>query len=85
MLRNINIGIDASRCRSGGAISHLIGILSFLKPDDYGISKIYLWSFKNLLNSIPNFPWLIKVEENDLQKNLYYQLKWQGLKLKNEL
>lgn len=32
----INVGIDASRNRSGGARAHLIGLLSAICPQDFG-------------------------------------------------
>ena len=37
------IGIDASRNRSGGAIAHLVGILSEGNPLIFGISEVHLW------------------------------------------
>ena len=49
------LGIDASRCRSGGAISHLIGILDNFDPKKYKIKKeIHLWSYNSLLDRINN-------------------------------
>ena len=83
--KGIIIGIDASRNRSGGAKAHLIGILSSLDPTAIGIYQIHVWSFKSLLDSIPDFPWLIKHNPKALEKSLVNQLKWQALQLSKEL
>ena len=71
------IGIDASRNRSGGAIAHLVGILSEGNPLDFGISEVHLWSYKSLLNAIPDRPWLIKHNPPALEKSIFTQLRWQ--------
>jgi len=82
---NYVIGIDASRCRSGGAIAHLIGIISNLNNKDYNIKKIHIWSYNKLLNQIPNKDWLIKHCPKELDSNLISQVFWQFLKLPKEL
>ena len=71
------IGIDASRNRSGGAIAHLVGILSEGSPLSFGISEVHLWSYKSLLNVIPDRPWLIKHNPPALEKSMFTQLWWQ--------
>ena len=71
------IGIDASRNRSGGAIAHLVGILSEGNPLSFGISEVHLWSYKSLLNMIPDRPWLIKHNPPTLEKSIFTQLWWQ--------
>lgn len=71
------IGIDASRNRSGGAIAHLVGILLEGDPLSSGIREIHLWSYKSLLNVIPDRPWLIKHNPPALEKSIYRQLWWQ--------
>ena len=49
----MDILIDASRNRSGGAISHIVGILNDgINPNLYGINKVYLCSYSKLLNKI---------------------------------
>ncbi len=74
---SIVIGIDASRNRSGGAIAHLVGILSEGDPLSFGISEIHLWSYKSLLDVIPDRPWLIKHSPPALEKSIFRQLWWQ--------
>jgi glycosyltransferase involved in cell wall biosynthesis len=71
------VGIDASRNRSGGAIAHLVGILSEGNPLSFGISEVHLWSYESLLNVIPDRPWLTKHNPPALEKPLFIQLWWQ--------
>jgi glycosyltransferase involved in cell wall biosynthesis len=71
------IGIDASRNRSGGAIAHLVGILSEGNPLSFGISEVHLWSYKSLLDAIPDQPWLIKHNPPALERSIFTQLWWQ--------
>jgi glycosyltransferase involved in cell wall biosynthesis len=81
----ISIAIDASRNRSGGAKAHLIGILSNLDPEKHGIDKIHIWSFKTLLDQLPDFPWLIKHNPKSLERSLFEQLLWQAFSLRAEV
>ena len=71
------IGIDASRNRSGGAVAHLVGILSEGNPLSFGISEVHLWSYKSLLDAIPDQPWLIKHNPLALERSIFMQLWWQ--------
>ncbi len=82
---SIIIGIDASRNRSGGSKAHLIGILASLNPCQHGIYQIHVWSFKSLLESIPDKPWLVKHNPAQLEKSLINQLAWQANSLAIEL
>jgi len=82
---NYIIGIDASRCRSGGAYAHLFGIISNLDPRKFGISKIYLWSHPALIDYIPDFPWLVKKVPSFLRSGIVLQVLWQRYLLKGEL
>jgi glycosyltransferase involved in cell wall biosynthesis len=81
----IVIGIDASRNRSGGARAYLIGVLSELDPLKYGIREVHLWAFNALLCSIPDRPWLIKHNANELEQGLPLQLWWQATALAGEV
>ena len=83
--KNLVIGIDASRNRSGGAKEHLLGILSHLDPARYGIGAIHLWSHQTLLEVIPNHPWLIKHPVAALNQSLFAQLWWQATALAKAL
>ncbi|MDB9812961.1 glycosyltransferase [Gammaproteobacteria bacterium] len=79
------IGIDASRNRSGGTIAHMVGLISELIPSDHGIAEIHVWSYKNLLDEIPERSWLKKHNPSYLEKNIFMQLFWQRFLFKKEL
>ncbi|TGL45808.1 glycosyltransferase family 4 protein [Leptospira perdikensis] len=78
------IGIDASRNRSGGAVNHIIGILTHFNFKKHGIERIHLWSYPELLDNIPEFPWLIKHSPPVLKRSLLFQLVWQRFSLIRE-
>ena len=82
--KSIVVGVDASRNRSGGAKAHLIGLIARGNPLEHGISHVHLWSYKSLLDSIPNQPWLVKHNPPALEKSLFYQLLWQIFQLPGE-
>ena len=71
------VAIDASRNRSGGARSHLIGILSHSDPTLFGIKKIHLWAYSKLLDAIPDKPWLVKHRHDLIEKTIFHQIVWQ--------
>lgn len=79
------IGIDASRNRSGGAIDHIISILSEGEPLAHGIREIHIWSYKCLLDKLPDVPWLIKHNPSALELSLFRQIWWQYFHLPEEL
>jgi glycosyltransferase involved in cell wall biosynthesis len=81
----INVAIDASRNRSGGAQAHLIGILSELDPAKHCIKAVHVWAFSSLLDKLPNYPWLIKHNPVALEHSLLKQLLWQATKLDSEV
>lgn len=76
-LNNLIVGIDASRNRSGGAIAHLVGLISEGDPLCVGIIEIHVWAYRALLEALPNKPWLIKHNPPELESSLLKQLWWQ--------
>lgn len=82
-MKKINIGIDASRNRSGGARAHIIGILNDFEESflEKGIEQIHIWSYPELLAQLPDTTWLIKHAPDDLNKSMLHQLWWQYKKL----
>jgi glycosyltransferase involved in cell wall biosynthesis len=79
------VGIDASRNRSGGAIRHITEILKpeFLKQKH--IKEIHIWSYNELLDSINDFPGLVKHNSKWLKRSLLWQIMWQYFILPKEL
>jgi len=78
------IGINASRNRSGGAKNHLIGILSELDPSKYGIGVVHVWSYKTLLDHIPDKAWLKKHNPTECEASLIKQVWWERYKFHKE-
>ena len=78
------LGIDASRCRSGGAVNHIIGILKNL-PEDFKFKEIHIWSYKKLNDQLPKLPGLIVHNHIFLEKSLFFNLIWQFFLLKKYL
>jgi glycosyltransferase involved in cell wall biosynthesis len=83
--QSLKIGIDASRNRSGGAKAHLIGILSELQPERFGIAEVHVWTYQSLNDMLPNVPWLFKHCPKELESSLSSQLLWQWNSLPKEL
>jgi glycosyltransferase involved in cell wall biosynthesis len=81
---SVIIGIDASRCRSGGAVNHLIGILSNI-PDSEQIEELHVWSYRSLLKKLPYHHKLKLHEHSFLEKNLLFNVIWQFFLLKRSL
>ena len=84
MKKKINIGIDASRNKSGGAKIHLIGILNDIQLKN-NINEVHVWSYNDLLNELPDFPWLKKHCSLNTELPLLRQLYWQNKVLPKEL
>ncbi|HEY9161948.1 MAG TPA: glycosyltransferase [Desulfomonilia bacterium] len=82
---SIIVGVDASRNRSGGARTHLINLITEGKPHKHGIREIHVWSYKSLLDVIPNQPWLIKHNPPELERSIFNQMWWQRYKFPSEL
>ncbi|KAA3603980.1 MAG: glycosyltransferase family 1 protein [Candidatus Scalindua sp. AMX11] len=79
------LGINASRARSGGAKAHLIGILTEGDPARYGFREVHVWSYPELLNVLPDRPWLIKHSPAELTGSIFRQVWWERFSLPKEL
>lgn len=79
------LAIDASRARSGGAINHLVGLLSCAQPGSYGIDEIHIWSYPELLQKLPRRAWLVGHAPDALSKGIVQQLWWQRRHLSAEV
>lgn len=78
------VGVDASRNRSGGAKAHLLGMLKDGNPPAHGISEVHVWAYKELLDGVPNAPWLVKHNPPELERSLLHQVWWQYRSLPRE-
>jgi len=84
-MSKIKVAVDASRVRSGGGVAHLIGILNIDQIDIFNIHEVHLWSYKELLDQIPDRPWLIKHRPMATEQSIFKQLYWQATKLAEEI
>jgi len=75
--KEIIVGIDASRNRSGGAIANLVGILREGDPVSQGIQEVHVWTYRRLADALPDRPWLVKHSPPVLEKSLLRQVWWQ--------
>jgi glycosyltransferase involved in cell wall biosynthesis len=87
MKRNFIVGIDASRCKSGGARAHILAVIKSLHyvHNELNISKVVIWSYSELLFGLPDFEWLQKRNPSFLERSLPFQLFWQRFCLHSDL
>ena len=78
-------GINAARARSGGAKTHLTGILNECGPTRHMFAEVHIWSYPALLNALPNQPWLIKHSPPELERSMAKQLYWERFSLPKAL
>jgi glycosyltransferase involved in cell wall biosynthesis len=81
---SVVVGIDASRNRSGGAKGHLAGILGNSDPVAHGVSEVHVWSYRALLDALPDRRWLVKHNPPALERSLFHQGRWQFRELERE-
>ncbi|MBA3013391.1 MAG: glycosyltransferase family 4 protein [Proteobacteria bacterium] len=79
------LGINASRARSGGARAHLIGILTEGDPISHGFIEVHVWSYRELIDALPNPSWLIKHYPTELERSMLRQLWWERFSLPKAL
>jgi glycosyltransferase involved in cell wall biosynthesis len=79
------VGINASRARSGGARAHLRGMLGAADPAAARISRVHVWCFPELAETLPARPWLQVHTPSSLSGNLLSQLHWERRHLPREL
>lgn len=79
------VAIDALRCRSGGAIAHIRGVLAHGNPVSFGVDAVHLFSYQSLLDQIEDYPWLIKHCPAVTCKPVWQQLLWQRYELPHTL
>jgi glycosyltransferase involved in cell wall biosynthesis len=80
----VRLGIDASRCRSGGAYAHLIGILELYESSGLDL-EVHVWSHAELAGKLSHLKWLNLYSPGLLNKNIVFQLLWQLVFLKRAL
>lgn len=84
-MADLKVAIDGTRLGSGGGLAHLIGVLDIEDPSIYGISEIHVWSYRRLLDAIPDRAWLIKHNPPQAERSILRQLFWQATQLSAEI
>jgi glycosyltransferase involved in cell wall biosynthesis len=81
----IKVAVDGSRVRSGGGVAHLLGIFDITDPKEFGIEEIHVFSYKKMLDQLPERRWLIKHSPPELEQSLFQQSWWQAMRLRKEI
>lgn len=66
-------------------MAHLIGILAEGDPLKHGIREVHVWAYQSLLDAVPDRPWLIKHNPQELQRSLLHQIWWQRFRFPDEV
>jgi glycosyltransferase involved in cell wall biosynthesis len=75
------VGIDGSNLRGGGGVTHLVHLLRSAKPHDHGIERIRIWAPRPTLDSLPERPWLERIQVPALDGSAAQRLLWQRFSL----
>ena len=70
------LGIDCSASPSGGGRRHLQELFSNFDVKKHRFKKIKLWASQVYLDSLPEYPWLIKMTHPFLDGNVIYKFIW---------
>jgi glycosyltransferase involved in cell wall biosynthesis len=71
------VGIDASNLRSGGGVTHLVGVLSAAEPRGAGVYQVVVWGGENTLGRLPRRDWLETCHDARLDRSLPWRSVWQ--------
>lgn len=77
----MRLGIDASNLKSGGGVTHLVGLLSVAEPAASGFTCVKVWGGEETLARLPERDWLEPVHEASLDADLARQLLWRHFEL----
>jgi len=73
----IKIGINAVRARSGGAHSHIVGLLQAVEPAQFRINEVHIWGNSDLLAKLPRLSWIHRHCPVCSQRSILKQLAWE--------
>ncbi|MET3536384.1 glycosyltransferase family 4 protein [Chryseobacterium limigenitum] len=79
------LGIDATNIREGGGVTHLKEILINANPQQYGFSKVVIWSNQKTLDILPNYNWLLKINNKWLNKSFIISFLYQSLLMSSDI
>lgn len=73
----MNVGLDASRCLSGGSISHLQSLTQLDVIERLPFDAIYIWIPAKIQSHLPHHPKIYYKKLGLFESNLFLQLLWQ--------
>ena len=73
----IRIGIDATNIRIGGGVTHLLELLNGIDAKAMGVQEVVIWAGSKTLQSLPDQPWITKINPPSLDKSLFHRAVWQ--------
>jgi glycosyltransferase involved in cell wall biosynthesis len=75
---SFRVGVDASNLKSGGAVTHLVNLLSAAHPGRFGVRGVTVWGGADILAKLPRRPWLSPVHVHLLDKSMPIRTLWQA-------
>lgn len=79
--RGFIIGIDASNLRRGGGVTHLVELCRAIDISAVPAQKVIVWGGRQLLERLPDRPWLVKSHQTLLDGNVLQRTFWQDYRL----
>ncbi|MFZ4671042.1 MAG: glycosyltransferase family 4 protein [Flavobacterium sp.] len=79
------VGINASRARSGGAVSHLVGIITEIDWIENSDLEIHIWTHKGLSKKLPSHPFIKLHISEAFEQSIVKQIIWEKFILPREL
>src|SRR4051794_10210270 len=73
----MRLGIEGSNLRQGGGVTHISQLLAAAEPRDAGIERVTVWGGRQLLDSLPERPWLTRVHDVALDDGAVRRAYWQ--------
>lgn len=81
----MRIGIEASATKTGGAVTHLVEVLSHADPAKHRFTEIHVWAPKITLDRLPTATWLIKHADPVFEEGWIKRAWWQSYMADREL
>ena len=80
----MRVGIQAGNLRSGGAITHLTGLLEAAEPEASEIRKVVVWGSAECLGHLPRRKWLESRYVRELDRGLCLRALWEMTQLSRQ-
>ncbi len=81
----MRLAIDATNIRGGGGVTHLRELLGSVRPNEYGIDRVLVWSGRRTLNRLPDTAWIDKINRPEFERSLLSRVIWQRARSAEEM